>query len=182
VPFGPGGLGPGRASPIFEPLIELITSTIKPQTWGRKWGGPGLDPVVHQQLEAWSSARPKTSTRPSPTCSSSCARNQDLQVTIEVRFITLQRQLLRADRRRLSSFNIVNDWRPISTRTSNSAGACCARVGWFAKPWPANAPAGNAPSYAPNFEIPFPPRNSFKPGDAAVRPTGSTWPASASPF
>ncbi len=86
INMGPGGLGNG-AQPDFDSLIELITTTVEPQTW-EEVGGPGtISPFqnnlslvisqtedVHEQIvELLEQLR----------------RNQDLQVTIEVRFITL---------------------------------------------------------------------------------------------
>lgn len=84
--FGPGGLGGGGAAD-FQSLIELITSTIAPTTWDEV-GGPGaiqefrgnLSLVISQTQEVHEEiAELLTQLR----------RLQDLQVTIEVRFITL---------------------------------------------------------------------------------------------
>jgi len=83
---GPGGLG-GGAQPDFQSLIQLITTTIQPTTWDEN-GGPGaIQPhfnnlslvvsntqQVHEQIEE---------------LLQQLRRLQDLQVTIEVRFITL---------------------------------------------------------------------------------------------
>lgn len=84
--FGPGGLG-GGGTADFQSLIELITSTIAPTTWDEV-GGPGaiqefrgnLSLVISQTQEVHEEiAELLTQLR----------RLQDLQVTIEVRFITL---------------------------------------------------------------------------------------------
>ena len=84
--FGPGGLG-GGGSADFTSLIELITSTVAPTTWDEV-GGPGaiqqfagnLSLVISQTQEVHEEiADLLTQLR----------RLQDLQVTIEVRFITL---------------------------------------------------------------------------------------------
>jgi len=84
--FGPGGLGGGNLAD-YQSLIELITSTIAPTTWDEV-GGPGsiqefrgnLSLVVSQTQEVHEEiADLLTQLR----------RLQDLQVTIEVRFITL---------------------------------------------------------------------------------------------
>ncbi|MDA1051586.1 MAG: general secretion pathway protein GspD [Planctomycetota bacterium] len=85
--YGPGGMG-GAALADFDTLIELITSTIKPDTWDEV-GGPGaIEPFptnlslvisqtqdVHEQIA---------------DLLEQLRRLQDLQVTIEVRFITLR--------------------------------------------------------------------------------------------
>lgn len=86
VPFGPGGVR-GGSQADFEPLIDLITGTIATATWS-ELGGPGtiegfdttLSLVVSQTQEVHEQiADLLTQLR----------RLQDLQVTIEVRFITL---------------------------------------------------------------------------------------------
>ncbi|MBC8353361.1 MAG: general secretion pathway protein GspD [Planctomycetes bacterium] len=85
--FGPGSMG-GAALADFDTLIQLITSTIKPDTWDEV-GGPGaIEPFptnlslvisqtqdVHEQIA---------------DLLEQLRRLQDLQVTIEVRFITLR--------------------------------------------------------------------------------------------
>ena len=85
-PFGPGGIGQGT-QPDFDSLIELIVTTIKPQTWDAV-GGPGsispfsnnLSLVISQTQEVHEEI---------VDLLDQLRRNQDLQVTIEVRFITL---------------------------------------------------------------------------------------------
>jgi len=84
--FGPGGLGGGDQAD-FESLIELITSTIAPTTWAEV-GGPGtitefkgnLSLVVSQTQEVHEEIAELLD---------QLRRLQDLQVTIEVRFISL---------------------------------------------------------------------------------------------
>jgi len=84
--FGPGGLG-GGVQPDFDSLIKLITSTVKPQSWSDV-GGPGsiepfpvnLSIVVSQTQEVHEEI---------VDLLEQLRRLQDLQVTIEVRFITL---------------------------------------------------------------------------------------------
>ena len=83
---GPGGLG-GGAQPDFDSLIDLITSTVKPTTWDGV-GGPGsiapfetnLSIVVSQTQDVHEEI---------VDLLEQLRRLQDLQVTIEVRFITL---------------------------------------------------------------------------------------------
>ena len=84
--FGPGGLG-GGAMADFDSLIELITSTVRPTTWDAV-GGPGsiapfetnLSIVISQTQEVHEEV---------VDLLEQLRRLQDLQVTIEVRFITL---------------------------------------------------------------------------------------------
>lgn len=84
--FGPGGLG-GGVQADFDSLIKLITSTVKPQSWSDV-GGPGsiepfpvnLSIVVSQTQEVHEEI---------VDLLEQLRRLQDLQVTIEVRFITL---------------------------------------------------------------------------------------------
>jgi len=84
--FGPGGLG-GGANADFDSLIELITSTIQPTTWDTVGGSGSIAPFetnlsivvsntqdVHEEIV---------------DLLEQLRRLQDLQVTIEVRFITL---------------------------------------------------------------------------------------------
>ncbi len=83
---GPGGLG-GGAEPDFDSLIQLITTTIKPDSW-QETGGPGsvaqfetnLSLVITQTQEVHEQIADLLD---------QLRRLQDLQVTIEVRFITL---------------------------------------------------------------------------------------------
>ncbi len=84
--FAPGGMG-GASMADFDTLIDLITSTIAPQTWDLV-GGPGsiegfptnLSLVVSQTQEVHEQIADLLD---------QLRRLQDLQVTIEVRFITL---------------------------------------------------------------------------------------------
>ena len=84
--MGPGGLG-GAAAADFDTLIELITGTVKPPTWDDV-GGPGsiagfptnLSLVVSQTQDVHEEI---------VDLLEQLRRLQDLQVTIEVRFITL---------------------------------------------------------------------------------------------
>jgi general secretion pathway protein D len=84
--FGPGGLG-GASQADFDALIDLITATIEPTSWDSV-GGPGsiapfetnLSIVVSQTQEVHEQI---------VDLLEQLRRMQDLQVTIEVRFITL---------------------------------------------------------------------------------------------
>ncbi len=83
---GPGGLG-GGAMADFDSLIELITTTVEPESWDDV-GGPGsiapfetnLSLVVSQTQDVHDQL---------VDLLEQLRRMQDLQVTIEVRFITL---------------------------------------------------------------------------------------------
>ncbi len=83
---GPGGLG-GGSQADFDSLIDLITATVKPTSWDSV-GGPGsiapfetnLSLVVSQTQEVHEEIA---------ALLEQLRRMQDLQVTIEVRFITL---------------------------------------------------------------------------------------------
>ncbi len=84
--LGPGGMGGGPQAD-FDSLIELLTTTISPQSWDDV-GGPGsvsgfetnLSLVVSQTQEVHEQIADLLE---------QLRRLQDLQVTIEVRFITL---------------------------------------------------------------------------------------------
>lgn len=84
--FGPGGLG-GGSNADFDSLIELITDTVDPESWQQVGGAGTISPyetnhvlVVRQTQEVHEEIRDLLE---------QLRRLQDLQVTIEVRFITL---------------------------------------------------------------------------------------------
>ena len=84
--FGPGGLG-GGSQADFDSLIELITTTISPESWTEVGGEGSISPyennltlVVSQTQEVHEDI---------VDLLEQLRRLQDLQVTIEVRFITL---------------------------------------------------------------------------------------------
>jgi general secretion pathway protein D len=84
--FGPGGAGGGSMAD-FDSLINLITATVQPESW-EDVGGPGsvapfetnLSLVIRQTEEVHEEI---------VDLLEQLRRMQDLQVTIEVRFITL---------------------------------------------------------------------------------------------
>ena len=86
-PYGMSGSGGGGSQADFDTLIELITTTIDPDTW-EEVGGQGtiagfptnLSLVVQQTQEVHNKIADLLA---------QLRRLQDLQVTIEVRFITL---------------------------------------------------------------------------------------------
>jgi len=87
IPFGPGGMG-GGVKPDFDSLVDLMTSTIEPESWREAGGTQGevkhhtstlslvitQTQAVHEQIE---------------DLLNQLRQLQDLQVTIEVRFIRL---------------------------------------------------------------------------------------------
>ena len=84
--FGPGGMG-GAAMADFDTLIELITTTIAPDSWDEVGGAGAIEPfpinlslVISQTQEVHEQIADLLD---------QLRRLQDLQVTIEVRFITL---------------------------------------------------------------------------------------------
>ncbi|MDX1963315.1 MAG: hypothetical protein SFX18_09190 [Pirellulales bacterium] len=84
--FGPGGMG-GGAQADFDALIELITTTVQPDSWKENGGQGGIAPfetnltlVVSNTQEVHEKIADLLQ---------QLRRLQDLQVTIEVRFITL---------------------------------------------------------------------------------------------
>ncbi|MBL9122330.1 MAG: hypothetical protein JNG90_01770, partial [Planctomycetaceae bacterium] len=85
-PVGPGGAGGGAAAD-YDSLIRLITTTIAPTTWDEVGGQGAISPfrgnlslVVSNTEEVHDQIRDLLA---------QLRRLQDLQVTIEVRFITL---------------------------------------------------------------------------------------------
>jgi len=84
--FGPGGLG-GGAQADFDSLIELITSTIAPQSWDEV-GGPGSIAAFENNNSLVISQTQEVHEQIVDLLEQ-LRRLQDLQVTIEVRFITL---------------------------------------------------------------------------------------------
>jgi general secretion pathway protein D len=83
---GPGGLA-GGSQADFDMLIELITSTISPQTWDEV-GGPGTVSPFPTNLSLVISQTQEVHEQIADLLEQ-LRKLQDLQVTIEVRFITL---------------------------------------------------------------------------------------------
>jgi general secretion pathway protein D len=86
INYGPGGLTEGGQAD-FDSLIELITTTVKPQTWDEV-GGPGSIQSFQNNLSLVVSQTEDVHEEIVDLLEQ-LRRNQDLQVTIEVRFITL---------------------------------------------------------------------------------------------
>jgi general secretion pathway protein D len=87
--LGPGGMGRG-AQPDFDSLTELITSTIAPQSW-TEVGGPGAITGYENNLSLVVSQTQDVHEQIADLLEQ-LRRLQDLQVTIEVRFISLSDQ------------------------------------------------------------------------------------------
>ena len=83
---GPGGLG-GGSQADFDSLIELIETTIKPNSWQEN-GGPGTISSFEINLSLIISQTQEVHEEIADLLKQ-LRRMQDLQVTIEVRFITL---------------------------------------------------------------------------------------------
>ncbi|HUE72483.1 MAG TPA: hypothetical protein VMP01_16485 [Pirellulaceae bacterium] len=83
---GPGGLGGGVIAD-FDTLIDLITTTIEPESWDDV-GGPGTIAEFPTNLSLVVSQTQEVHDKISDLLEQ-LRRLQDLQVTIEVRFITL---------------------------------------------------------------------------------------------
>jgi general secretion pathway protein D len=164
MPFGggPGGLGGGTQAD-FDALIELIITTIEPDSWDEN-GGPGavtefatnLSLVVSQTQDVHEQI---------VDLLEQLRRLQDLQVTIEVRFITLADDFYE----RIGvdfDFNLV---KPITTDVNVRPVSPSATVGLV---------GNDPPVFTADLDIPFT-QNSF----AATAPQfGGFDPASAANF
>lgn len=84
--YGPGGLGGGTGAD-FDSLIELITTTVAPTTWDSV-GGPGSIQPFETNLSLVISQTQEVHEEIADLLEQ-LRKLQDLQVTIEVRFITL---------------------------------------------------------------------------------------------
>ncbi len=128
----------------FDSLIDLITTTIAPTTWDEV-GGPGSIAEFRTNLSLVISQTQEIHEQIADLLSQ-LRRLQDLQVTIEVRFITLNDNFFEqigVD----FNFNIENlDKNQINVLGHpTSPGAV---VGL-------NPPAGNPPNFTSNLDIPF---------------------------
>ncbi|MGB9688696.1 hypothetical protein, partial [Thermogutta sp.] len=86
ITTGPGGMG-GAALADFESLIDLIETTVAPDTWDTV-GGPGSISPFPTNLSLVISQTQEVHEQISDLLEQ-LRRMQDLQVTVEVRFITL---------------------------------------------------------------------------------------------
>ena len=153
VPIGPGGAG-GGAQADFDSLIELITTTVKPSTWDEV-GGPGSVSEFRNNLSLVISQTQDVHEEIVDLLEQ-LRRNQDLQVTIEVRFITLNDNFFE----RIGvdfQFNVVNtnatNPRANGTGPGVAPGNLQEIVGLDTVG--GNAPAATSPSFTPNLELPF---------------------------
>jgi general secretion pathway protein D len=85
IPFGPPSIGGGQQN--FQPLIDLIQSTVAADTWDTT-GGPGAIRPFETNLSLVISTTQEVHDQIADLLEQ-LRRLQDLQVTIEVRFITL---------------------------------------------------------------------------------------------
>jgi general secretion pathway protein D len=143
--MGPGGMG-GGAQADFDSLIDLIQTTVAPTTWDEV-GGPGSISEFRNNLSLVISQTQDVHEQIVDLLEQ-LRRNQDLQVTIEVRFITLNDNFFE----RIGvdfQFNITNqvpnDPRALSPTNKKEI------VGL-------DVPAGGTaafPNFTSNFAIPF---------------------------
>jgi general secretion pathway protein D len=168
--FGPGGMG-GGAKADFDSLIQLIQSTVQPTTWKANGGQGDVAPFetnltlvvsntqeVHEQLA---------------DLLQQLRRLQDLQVTIEVRFITLSDQFFE----RIGvdfDFSIDDN---VTNAQLNSDGGKSAVVGLAAS----SATSTNGPVLTPTLNIPFT-QAGFTEGTVPAFPGIGFNPASAGTF
>jgi general secretion pathway protein D len=183
IPFGgPGGMG-GGVQPDFESLIELITATIAPTTWSDV-GGAGAVKQFAGNLSLVVSQTQEVHEQISDLLEQ-LRRLQDLQVTIEVRFISLSDTFYEkmgvqfdmnngsnvSNSQAASSFNLtqsgvsknpltgtsINGTSPTASFSSNNA----VTVGVASPQNPVSGfPAGQLPNFSNDLEIPFL-QNSF---------------------
>jgi general secretion pathway protein D len=88
IPFGPGGGMGGGVEPDFDSLIELMTSTIEPETW-REAGGTQGEVKQHTSTLSLVITQTQAVHEQIEDLLNQLRQLQDLQVTIEVRFIRL---------------------------------------------------------------------------------------------
>jgi general secretion pathway protein D len=168
--FGPGGMG-GGAQADFDSLIELIQSTVQPNTWKANGGQGDVAPFetnltlvvsntqeVHEQLA---------------DLLQQLRRLQDLQVTIEVRFITLADNFFE---RIGVDFDFTIDSN-VNNAVIGSSSSPSAVIGLD----PGSAPPTGFPTPAPGLNIPFT-QGSFNEGTVPAFPGLGFNPASAGSF
>jgi general secretion pathway protein D len=152
VPFGPGGVGSG-VQPDFDTLVDLITTTIKPQTWDEV-GGPGsvsrfpnnLSLVISQTQEVHEEI---------VDLLDQLRRNQDLQVTIEVRFITLNDNFFeRIGVDFQFNLNTYAPRSPIDPATGQLPNRNLQEIVGI-DTVAGNSPGVDPPAFTPNLDIPF---------------------------
>jgi general secretion pathway protein D len=138
----PGGAG----SADFDSLVDLITATISPTTWDEV-GGPGSIAPYRNNLSLVISQTQDVHDQIADLLSQ-LRRLQDLQVTIEVRFITLNDNFFEqigVD----FNFNIVNQDRNSVITTVGESNASNSGLAGLQ-----NVP-GTSPTYNTNLAIPF---------------------------
>lgn len=168
--FGPGGMGGGNQAD-FDSLIQLIQSTVQPTTWKANGGQGDVAPFetnltlvvsntqeVHEQLA---------------DLLQQLRRLQDLQVTIEVRFITLADNFFE----RIGvdfDFSIDSN---VTQANLNNNGGLSQVVGLDAS----SATSTTGPVLSPTLNIPFT-QGGFTEGTVPAFPGIGFNPASAGTF
>jgi len=168
--FGPGGMGGGNQAD-FDSLIQLIQSTVQPTTWKANGGQGDVAPFetnltlvvsntqeVHEQLA---------------DLLQQLRRLQDLQVTIEVRFITLSDNFFE---RIGVDFDFTIDSN-VTTANINNNGGLSQVVGLDAS----SASSTTGPVLTPTLNIPFT-QGGFTEGTVPAFPGIGFNPASAGTF
>ena len=162
---GPGGLG-GGVQADFDSIIELITATIEPDTWDEV-GGPGSIREFENNLSLVISQTQEVHEKIADLLEQ-LRRLQDLQVTIEVRFIQVNDRFF--ERIGIDfDFNIEDgDFRTQATLANTDHISPSTTVGWD----------GATNTFTADLDIPFT-QNSFA---AAVPTFGGFDPAAAAGF
>ncbi|WP_158265449.1 general secretion pathway protein GspD [Blastopirellula marina] len=117
---GPGGFG-GGVQPDFDSLIELITTTVEPDSW-EELGGPGSVAPFATNLSLVVSQTQEVHDRLADLLAQ-LRRLQDLQVTIEVRFITLNDNFF-------ERIGVDFDFDIADNTNGNTSGSPSVTVGW----------------------------------------------------
>ncbi|HWA99913.1 MAG TPA: hypothetical protein VG713_15550 [Pirellulales bacterium] len=163
---GPGGMG-GGVQPDFNSLIELITGTIAPQTWSDV-GGAGAVKEFAGNLSLVISQTQEVHEQISDLLEQ-LRRLQDLQVTIEVRFITLSDNFYEKMGVQFDMNLPTNIPNNVSTAAFTQSGAITTTnpgysfsngnsvtAGLSAPANPvAGFPAGTFPSFTTDLDVPF---------------------------
>ncbi len=168
--FGPGGMGGGNQAD-FDSLIQLIQSTVQPTTWKANGGQGDVAPFetnltlvvsntqeVHEQLA---------------DLLQQLRRLQDLQVTIEVRFITLSDQFFE---RIGIDFDFTIDSN-VAVANLNNNGGNSQVVGLD----PSSATSTTGPILSPTLNLPFS-QGGFTEGTVPAFPGIGFNPATAGTF
>lgn len=167
-----GGIRGGNASADFDGLIDLIAKTVEPESWDEV-GGPGSMKPSPANLSLVITQTQEVHERIADLLEQ-LRRLQDLQVTIEVRFITLSDNFFE----RIGvdfDFNIRDNATAADVRRAETGAKMVPSATLGLLPPTAGNPF---PNFTSNGEIPYS-NNSF---DSAIPPFGGFNPASAATF